>query len=238
MQPATIAQLNALNRAFYATTAPDFDATRQQAWAGWARLLPMLPDARPLRVLDVGCGNGRLALFLAEYLGGALTYHGLDNSDALLTYARDALNAAHINATLTPFDLTEQPLPAAQYDFVALFGVIHHVAGASQRRALMAALGERVARGGLLAWAAWRFYEVPRLRERITDWLPDLEREDGDYLLDWRRGERALRYCHHVNDAEHDALAQATALPEISRYRADGKDGQTNQYSLHRAPLA
>ncbi|MEO0562469.1 MAG: hypothetical protein AAF125_10160, partial [Chloroflexota bacterium] len=65
-------------------------------------------------------------------------------------------------------------------------------------------------------------------------WPPDLDREPGDYLLDWRRGTVARRYCHHVDDAEHDALVHTTGLEEVARFRADGADGRTNQYSVLR----
>ena len=64
---ATFRYLNDLNRRFYETVAIDFDATRQQAWAGWERLLPYLHA--PLSILDIGCGNGRFGAFLAERIG-------------------------------------------------------------------------------------------------------------------------------------------------------------------------
>ncbi len=66
MDTKTINHLNAINRAFYATVADDFDQTRGTAWPGWQRILPYLP--MPLSVLDVGCGNGRFALFLHDNL--------------------------------------------------------------------------------------------------------------------------------------------------------------------------
>lgn len=228
MSPEAIRRLNDLNRTFYRITATAFDATRQQAWAGWERLLDHLPADRPLRVLDVGCGNGRFGVFLHQHLSGEIAYHGIDNSPDLLAFARSALPTA----TFTQQDIITHPPTSGTYDLVVLFGVIHHVPAHSTRRALMRTLGERVAVNGLLAFAAWRFYEVERLRAKITDWLPDVERESGDYLLDWRRGERALRYCHYVDDAEHDALVDASGLTERHRYRADGKDQRTNQYSL------
>src|SRR5437773_46351 len=66
----TIQRLNEINRAFYNRVAQDFDETRQQAWPGWDTLLSYLnaPLNAPLSVLDVGCGNGRFGLFLAQRL--------------------------------------------------------------------------------------------------------------------------------------------------------------------------
>ena len=89
----------------------------------------------------------------------------------------------------------------------------------------------------LWSFAAWRFAEYERFTKRFTDPpapLADLALalEPNDYILDWRRGERALRYCHYVDDAEHDALVEATRLKELERYRADGSDGRMNCYSI------
>jgi 2-polyprenyl-3-methyl-5-hydroxy-6-metoxy-1,4-benzoquinol methylase len=216
---ATIHHLNEINRRFYEATAAEFDATRQQPWAGWERLLPRLT---PLTVLDAGCGNGRFGLFLAERLGkDRLRYVGLDSSAALLDRARASL--AGIDAQFTQRDLIEQPPDAAlgQFNLVVLFGVLHHVPGAANRLALLRALADRVAPRGLLVFTEWRFLENPRLVKRIVPWDAGLVVEPGDYLLDWRKGTQALRYCHAVDDAEHAALVAATGLTLVDEYRAD-----------------
>ena len=122
-----------------------------------------------------------------------------------------------------------------QFDLVALFGVLHHIPGADRRLALLRSLGERVAPGGLLVFTEWRFLDVANLRERIVPWEPSLQVEAGDYLLDWRRGERALRYCHAVDDAEHARLVEAAGLRDVEEFRADA----ANRYTVlqHEKPL-
>ncbi len=230
MDDITIARLNALNRAFYEITAADFDQTRAAPWPGWDALLPYL--AVPLSVLDVACGNGRFGLFLFEHLGTNVTYHGVDSNPALLDRARAAL--AGRDAHLEQRDVLAGPPAAGAYDLVALFGMLHHIPGCERRCAFMRALAGRVAPGGLLAFAAWRFYEYERFRQRILPWPPDLVAEPGDCLLDWRRGVRAPRYCHHVDDEEHAALVAATGLRELVTYRADGHSGDVNRYSILR----
>ncbi|MCI0555860.1 MAG: class I SAM-dependent methyltransferase, partial [Anaerolineae bacterium] len=231
MDEDTLHRLNAINREFYKTTASEFDQTRGKAWLGWDKLRDYL--AAPLSVLDVGCGNGRFGIFLAEAFNELVTYHGIDNNSALLESAKTALAAMpHISATLTEQDIITQPPDSGTYDLVVLFGVIHHVPGAENRLALMRQLAGRVTQNGLLCFASWRFYEYERFRERIVDWGEDIEVEQGDYLLDWRRGERALRYCHYVDDAEQAALIAATGLSEVLTYRADGEDNRMNAYSV------
>ncbi len=264
MDEATVHRLNAINRQFYATVADDFDATRGQAWVGWEKLIayiqPHPPTPSPdgegesgqvpqsplpefgerlgvgsrgeaISILDVGCGNGRFGVFLRDRLG-AIRYHGLDNSAALLAKARISLP----DALLEERDIVEQPPDAGAYDLVVLFGVLHHLPGADQRAAFMQTLAERVQPGGLLVFTAWRFYEYPRFRDRIVPWDADVQVEAHDYLLDWRRGARALRYCHYVDDDEADQLSTATGLERVAQYRADGFTGDVNLYVVLRKP--
>ncbi len=238
MDNATRQALNAINQRFYAATAADFDASRATPWSGWTQALSHL-DAPVTSVLDLGCGNGRFARFLLESGYAPLRYQGLDNSPALLNAARAALTALpglH-DLTLTLHDLVTDGLPedgGARYDLVVLFGVMHHLPGTDFRRALLTAAAQRVAPGGALIFTAWRFADDPRLSPRITPWRADLAAlvEPGDHLLDWRRGTVALRYCHHIDAAEHDALVTATGLEEAARFSADGRDGQRNRYSV------
>ncbi|MEO8613051.1 MAG: class I SAM-dependent methyltransferase [Chloroflexota bacterium] len=233
MDAATIARLNHINREFYRITAQDFDQTRGESWPGWERLLPYLNT--PLSVADVGCGNGRFGVFLQEHMVGTngINYHGIDSSIALLEHARTTLDSLPgLKVSLEARDIVENPPDSGEYDLVVLFGVMHHIPGYSQRQTFIKKVADRVKPGGLLAFACWRFYEYPRFRERILPWPEDLTVEAGDYLLDWRRGATALRYCHYVDDAEHAALVAASRLDEILCYRADGKMGDANRYSL------
>ena len=220
-----------INREFYRATAAEFDATRQGAWRGWERLLGVID--RPIAsLLDLGCGNGRFAHFLKRGQPQPFHYVGIDNSPELLAYARRSLLAAGIEATLLDGDLAQAELPRQSAQLVALFGLIHHLPGFARRRRLLREAAERVSPGGYLVFACWRFYEQARFRRRVIAWPRDIAVEKHDYLLDWRRGERALRYCHYVDDEEHDGLIAATGLSVLADFRADGAAGNLNRYTV------
>lgn len=234
MDNHTIQRLNALNQDFYRITAENFNQTRNHPWPGWGKLLTYLDFKPPLSVLDVGCGNGRFAQFLAENLDVQIDYIGLDANPTLLDHARHALSDVDGSVTLIQQDIIQNPPDFGQFDLVVLFGVIHHIPGFQNRQDFVRQLSDRVAPNGLLVFACWRFYDDPRLRERIVPWPDDFQVEHHDYLLDWRSGEQALRYCHFVDDDEHAGLVTATGLTELATYRADGKSGELNQYSILR----
>lgn len=164
-----------------------------------------------------------------------ISYHGLDSNAILLDHARSSLiTRPGLEFCLEERDILEHPPDSGEYDLVVLFGVLHHIPGYEQRQQFVRGLTQRVKPGGLLAFASWRFFEYERFRQRIIPWPDDVQVEEHDYLLDWRRGEVSLRYCHYVDDVEHAALVAATGLTEILAYRADGQDGKTNGYSILR----
>jgi SAM-dependent methyltransferase len=231
----TIHKLNAMNRTFYETVAEDFDATRQNWWPGWERLLDYISLEDAFSVLDVGCGNGRFGLFLAERLPVHIHYTGIDNNPTLLQSAQSALvEQTQVNAALIEADVLDSLPLNKTFDLVVTFGLLHHIPGGTNRLAFARHLALLVAPDGYLAFANWRFYEHERFRQRIIPWPPELANavEAHDYLLDWRRGAVSLRYCHYVDDAEQQALITATGLNPVDTYRADGESGDLNAYSI------
>ena len=232
MKPETRKRLNQINRAFYAATAADFDATRQRPWAGWRDLLSIV-DLPLDSLLDLGCGNGRFGCFIAEEQRQPFVYIGCDNNRHLLESARAALGRyAHVESRLMERDIIGPGLPAQMAEMAALFGVLHHVPGFEERRALVAEAAARTKPGGWLVFTAWRFLEDEKLRKRVLPWSGEFEIEKHDYLLDWRRGQVAARYCHYIDDAEHAALVAASGLTLVADYRADGASGRLNRYAV------
>ena len=163
-----------LNRRFYSgETARQFSETRHRAWPGFRKLLPHIGRTRSHSVLDVGCGNGRLATFLAGELESPLSYHGIDASAELLEDARRATAATCPQASFEIRDLVLDPnerLPQGPYSVIAAIAVLHHIPGAARRRQLVSALGERLAPGGVLVLTAWRFDRIERIASRVVPW--------------------------------------------------------------------
>ena len=255
MDPSTQAALRRINRDFYSRHAADFDRTRRPGgWPGWRRVVetavvqpPQVDDAeaqgprRPLRVLDLGCGNGRFAQFLHRDPGlrrhRPLDYLGIDLSPELIDHARTA-TAGLRRIRFEVDDIEKRPLDEAASDLVVLFGVLHHLPGFANRRRILARAAETAAPGGLLAITCWQFADAPRFESQSLDWATEAdvdpeELEPGDHLLRWGPAEsNARRYCHHTGERELDRLVAALPLTEVARYRADGPGGRQNLYWL------
>ena len=235
MNRATQRALAAHNRSFYRAHAAAFSATRDHPWPGWERVARALPAAGPLRVLDVGCGNGRLGAFLRAQLGSRpLGYTGVDACDSLLREAGQRCP----NAVLVQSDLVEQPLvhalPAGPFDLVCAFGVLHHIPGFARRQELIEGLAGRLDPGGRLALAIWRFGDPPPFAARRHDrhrhpHVDPGELEPGDHLVSWG-SEGAARYCHASDDHEIEALVARLSLDRCDDFTADGREGDLNRY--------
>ena len=85
MDKETVERLLALNRAFYTAFARPFAASRSASDPALTCILPYIPQRA--RVLDVGCGSGRLAVLLDRERPGA-TYVGVDAVPELVQVAR------------------------------------------------------------------------------------------------------------------------------------------------------
>ncbi len=253
MKPATVDALNRLNRRFYSECAAEFSTSRASPWPGWRRLMPIVLEDRSsstrLRVLDVGCGNGRFARFLRQSAGAPIDYTGVDASKRLLRECATIGTTGESLLRFAPWDFIESPIPPPiarrSYDLIALFGVMHHVPGFETRLALLRALAPFLAPNGRIALTFWQFAQEPRFTRRILPWPEfiaspagrdlEIDRDDieeGDAILLWGTDPARHRYCHDLSPAEQAALFEKAALRASAEFESDGHGGQLNRYAL------
>lgn len=112
-------------------------STGRAAWSEadpWvAQIVSTLRERGARRVLDVGCGVGRHALFLAS-LGFECA--AVDASPTAIEHARAEAAAAdlQVDLRLAPFD--ELPYADGEFDYVLAYNAIYHGDAMSVRRAL------------------------------------------------------------------------------------------------------
>ncbi len=121
-------------------------AARQQMWSGLPNgaLVDEVAALTPGRVLDVGCGEGADAIWLAG-LGWAAT--GLEVSGVALQRAAEHARTAGIAVSWDHAGLAEARLSPSSFDLVsAMYPVLLSTPDAAAERALLSA----VAPGGVL----------------------------------------------------------------------------------------
>ncbi|MFP3855053.1 MAG: class I SAM-dependent methyltransferase [Anaerolineales bacterium] len=238
MRPNIEHQLLSLNRGFYQTFAEPFAESRNRPQPGVEHFLSRVGSLQP--VLDLGCGNGSLALALWES-GHRAAYLGFDNSESLLDWARE--HCRHANAEFKLADLAKagwvSQVPSIDFQWIFVLAVLHHLPGYQRRLDWAKALGTILAPQNHVVISVWNFPAEARWRDRVVPWseigLEEKDVETGDALLDWRRGGRGLRYVHHFNPAELAKLADEADCEVVEQQKAGGQSGQLNLLQLWRA---
>ncbi|MGH9059239.1 MAG: class I SAM-dependent methyltransferase [Acidimicrobiales bacterium] len=106
-------------------------------WSGQpnGRLVVEVADLSPGRALDVGCGEGGDAIWLA---GSGWTVTAIDISDVALGRAREAAERAGAPVEWVAGDVLEVPFPARSFDLVSLqYPALPKAAGEGAMRALL-----------------------------------------------------------------------------------------------------
>lgn len=237
--------LNTLNREFYRLIAKPFSDTRNHPWPGWEKALVHIQKSaqgEALKVLDVGCGNGRFGTFLQTALEKktAVEYLGIDAEAQLLSIAQDTLQDAHStqfrNADIVTSLLLEEDLQTEAligttelFDCVACFGVLHHIPSYELRLRLVKLLLRALKPNGVLCLSLWQFDRAKRLTAKSVD-THEFVLEENDYILSWDKEVHALRYCHLCTAEEQNMLISESGAAELARFDADGREGNLNTY--------
>lgn len=260
MDALVVKKLLAINREFYETFSRDFSETRMRLQPGVMKILGSLPTSS--NILDLGCGNGELALWLVKkpFAG---TYIGIDHSQTLLEIARKKLSFNRqlesaenqpgddsaegrfhfLEADIAQQSWEEQVLETLQncsmdhlFDSVLAFATFHHLPGKRIQIQTLEKIFRLLKENGRLILSNWQFLNSERLRRRIQPWEKvDLSQDDvepGDYLLDWRRGGRGFRYVHHFSEDELTSLASLTGFDVINTFYSDGEGGRLGLYQV------
>ncbi len=244
MDRETASRLIELNCQFYQTFGRDFSATRGRLQPGVRRLLERLKGDEA--ILDLGCGNGRLACELTRR-GHRGCYTGLDFSVPLLEEAAgiNGFPAIFLQADLTSpgwdsvigrSSTDHCSLVTDHFDLILAFAVLHHIPGKDLRLTILRKVHDLLGENGRFTHSEWQFLDSPRLRGRIQDWsqigLSLQAVGEGDYLLDWRRGGRGLRYVHHFSESEMAELAQTSGFRVAETFYSDGAGGRLGLYQV------
>jgi len=237
MDKKTIRQLNRVNKEFYLQSQEYFNRTRQYYWSGWEKLLPYL-QGKSLKVLDVGCGNGRFGKFLKENIKN-IDYIGIDNNEYLLKQAKKNVAGSKL---IKQDVLQAWRLGKEKFDLVVMIGLLHHIPGFENRVKILRKAKDSLKENGLIILTVWQFNKLKRMTRKIVPWQKfkkltkinvDVKNlEKNDYIINWKKGPTAYRFVHLIDEEEVDQILKRLNMQLVADFEADAKKGQGNRYII------
>lgn len=221
-------------------------------------ILEMLPRWNGLRILEIGCGEGRLAAMLS--FAGAEHVDAIDYSEEAIKIARDRINLENVK-----YQVGDYRQVTDQYDVVVLQGVLEHLDDPFAE--LQDILNDRVKKGGCVITSSPSFlnprgyvwmtlqllFDVPMSLTDLHFLCPfDFEQfaEKFDFLLEyrstdfeWGSGERTIqdfdkRLRNALRDAKMDNSKVDLLLNWLKKavpcHLHDERSGATVAYKLSR----
>lgn len=203
----------------YNRISDHFSVTRAAPWPEFQFLEPYLGVGR--RVLDVGCGNGRLMSFLEKF---GVKYTGVDASERLVEIAKKR----HHHSTLAPdFQVaghTSLPFPDRSFDVVCSIASLHHVPSHALREQAARECFRVLAPGGTLFLITWNFWQpqfwplhFQTLAQKIRGRSP---LDCKDVFKPWKDSNGVIlanRYCHAFTTRELATLVRNAGFAIVKR---------------------
>ncbi len=239
-----IEKINQINLDFYKKNANSFSKTRQHYWKGWIPFINFIRtqiffvEEFPLKILDVGCGNGRLAKFIFEksqFKCKAISYLGLD-------FSKDLFKSNNIKKNCVRFkeiDILKSDFTFGKFQMIFMLALLHHIPGKSTRFTLIKKVAPKLDRRGLFILSLWQFKKSQRILDVKFDrkikqkyFLEQLDKfETNDHFLNWQNS-GTPRFCHHFDEEEITEIKEILRKDEfklVLEYEADGKEN-LNRY--------
>jgi tRNA (cmo5U34)-methyltransferase len=145
--------------------------------AGEEVLVSVLPES-PGTVLDLGCGDGRLAALVLEHRPSVEHVVAVDSSPAMLRRARARFDGDD-RVSVREWNLDQSLIPLGRFDVVVAGFSIHHLEDQRKRR-LFSEVAEQLTDDGVFANLEVVASATPQLHRQFLDLIgrPDDDPED------------------------------------------------------------
>lgn len=160
----------------YDAIGEHFSQTRKKRM--WAEILPFTKKVKSgMKVLDVGCGNGRL---IPEFKGKKINYLGIDFSQELLDKAKERFpNRRFLNRDITRSEDWER---IGIYDAVFCLATLHHIPDRNRQHEVMQQIYKHTKPGGFCVISVWNLWQWNFLQIHFSQILKKIEYKNFSYI--------------------------------------------------------
>ncbi|MEA3463726.1 MAG: class I SAM-dependent methyltransferase [Patescibacteria group bacterium] len=228
-------QKNLLNlvKRNYKEIAENFSETRKKYL--WPELIKLTQNVKNGdKVLDVGCGNGRL---LQAFLNKRISYVGMDSSEKLIDLAQQKNWKLEVGSwKFIKGDILElDEINKTGFDHVFCIAALHQIPGKDLQIQALKQLKNKVKPDGKIIITVWNLWSQKKFRKLIWKFvllklIGKNKIDYGDILFDWKdsQGERvSQRYYHAFTKSELKKIVKKARL-KIERIYKD----EFNYYAI------
>ena len=200
----------------YNEIAADFNTTRKkEIWPEMVLLSEKIKDGD--RVLDLGCGNGRL---LEALKNKKIEYLGIDNSEELIKLAK--VNYPNNNFIVSNI-LNPDTIKDKKFDYIFCLATLQHLPSQELRIQALKLMKNSLSEGGEIIISNWNMWAIKKYRFLIfKSFLKRIvaknNLEFGDVIFPWKNSkgqETSDRYYHAFRKKELFNLAKAAGFNNI-----------------------
>ncbi|MBT7553069.1 methyltransferase domain-containing protein [bacterium] len=191
----------------YNQISQEFSASRVFPWEELQVFIPYIKDN--FKILDLGCGNGRLLKSLEES-NKKFDYTGIDFSEGLIKQAQENFP----EHKFTVADMRELDFPENSFDMVFSIAAFHHLDKKSDRIKLLKKLNKCLKPGGYLFMTNWNLLQKKYFKDYLKYWWR--KKSWNDFFVSWSKysgdNKKHWRYYHSFTKAELEKLLEKTGF--------------------------
>lgn len=211
-------QKNLLNivKRNYEEIAEHYNETRKKHLEPlWSELIKYARQAKTgSRILDIGCGNGRL---IEAFKGKNINYLGIDSNQKLLENAKKQKPGFEFKLGNI---LELGDIPEVNFDYVFCIAVLHHIPGKDLRIKALRQLKNKVNNEGKIIITVWNLWGQKKFRKLILRFallklIKKNQMDIGDILFDWKNSAGEIvsrRYYHAFTKYQLKKIAKKAGL--------------------------
>lgn len=194
-------------KTIYNSIAEEFSASRVFPWEELQVFIPYIEDN--FKVLDLGCGNGRLLKVLQES-NKKFDYLGLDFADNLIEAAKKQFPDFSFQVA----DMESLNLAPQSFDMIFLIASFHHLQTKKARKKVLANIYQALKPDGLLFMTNWDLRQKKYLKNFFNQWWK--KRAWNDVFISWQKylgdKQKLWRYYHSFTEKELESLLLETGF--------------------------
>lgn len=204
----------------YNEIAADFNISRKkEIWPEIVRLAGNVKEGD--KVLDLGCGNGRL---LEVFKDKKVEYLGLDNSEELIKLAK-------VNYPDNKFFVADildlENIKDLKFNHIFCLATLQHLPSKELRVKAVLEMKKHILDGGQIIISNWNMWTKNKYRTLVfksflNKVIGNNQLEFGDILFPWKNSQGEItseRYYHAFRKRELSKLARQAEFNDINIYK-------------------